>query len=95
MGRVYAADSVWQGVVGGWCSTAIIWAQGWRVMEEKLAEGRGGEGRPAGVVFTWTLVKFCQCACVQLPWTLFWKWCMSSFVCAYISSFVCVCVCVF
>ena len=38
MGYVYAADSVWQGVVGGWCSTAIIWAQGWRVMEEELAE---------------------------------------------------------
>ncbi len=38
MGCVYAADNVWQGVVGGWCSTAIIWAQGWRVMEEELAE---------------------------------------------------------
>lgn len=42
MGCVYAADNVWQGVVGGWCSTAIIWAQGWRVMEEELAKGEEG-----------------------------------------------------
>ncbi len=65
MGCVYAADSVWQGVVAGQCSTAIIWAQGWRVMEEEL--GEGGGGKPAGLVLTWALVKFCQCAYVQLP----------------------------
>lgn len=88
MGCVYVANSVWQGVVGGWCSTAIIWAQGWRVMEEELVEeGREG-GRPAGV-FAWTLVKFCQYVCVQLPWPLFWKWQTSSFVfSAYVFLFI-------
>lgn len=97
MGCVYAADSVWQGVVSGWCSTAIIWAQGWREMDEDLAwsgwkEGRteGREGGKLVLFFPLTLVKFCQCAYVQLTWPSFWKWCMSSFVYTCISLY-CLC----
>lgn len=49
-------------------------------MEEKLSEGGGGGQTPAGVVFTWTLVKFCQC--VQLPCPLFLKY-VHQFICIY------------
>lgn len=76
MGCVYAADSVWQGVVGGWCSTTIIWAQGWRVTEEKLLKG----GRSAAVVFT--SVKFCRRATAITPF--FGGEMMNEFICIFL-----------
>lgn len=48
-GLCLCSDSVWQGVVGGCCSTAIIWAQEWRVIEE-VCWGVGGGGVGGGGV---------------------------------------------
>lgn len=86
MGRVYAAASKGQGVVSDWGWTAIIWAQRWRVM----GRDREGGGRPVGVVFPQTLVKFCSCVHEQLPWTSQCQWCISSFV--YASIMICLCI---
>lgn len=64
MGCVYVANSVWQGVVGGWCSTAIIWAQGVE------SDGRGvGRRREGGREARWRfhlnisqILPICMCA---------------------------------
>lgn len=61
------------------------WKKSWpREGGERVEEGA------IGVVFSWTLIKFCKCAYVQQPWTSFCKWSMSSFVYTCLCLFVCV-----
>lgn len=97
-GLCLRSDSVWQGVVGGWCSTASIWAQQWRVIEE-ICWGREACWRCFHLYIS-QILPVCISATAMDTFSAngsFVYTCISSFVCVYTHAFqyACVCLCVY